>query len=280
MSHTLFRLKESILGVPHLISPQSFQPILDYLDSRDTIYIKKDLMSSSPIELSVGEKISDKVGLLNVHGTLTYKPVMTLCGEAGTSYMSLQEQFEELIAEGVKTVVMDISSGGGQGHACFETANDIRELADENGVEILAYVDECAASAAYAFACMADEVIANPMASVGSIGVLIALEDSSKKLEKEGIRKIYITAGNEKVPFAEDGSFKSEFLDDLKKQVTKLNSEFAGHVSKYTGLADETIMGFQAKLFDADEALDKGLINKIMTKKEFAAYVAEKNRSF
>jgi hypothetical protein len=43
-------------------------------------------------------------GVLYVDGSLTYKPVMTLCGEAGTSYQSLVAQVEEMAEAGVKTI--------------------------------------------------------------------------------------------------------------------------------------------------------------------------------
>jgi ClpP class serine protease len=134
-------------------------------------------------------------------------------------------------------------------------ANDIRAILDANNIYSIGYADTVAASAAYALISICDEVIANPSADVGSIGCVVALLDTSKAYEQAGLKRIFITSGENKVPFAEDGSFKEEFLDEIQESVDKLNAEFAAHVSKYTGLSVDAIMGFEAKCFDADEAL-------------------------
>lgn len=273
-SHAVLRLTERIYNVPHLITPQAFNVVLDYLDARNT---------GGKIELSVDNQYApveqekpyaNGLGVLKVDGSLTYKPVMTLCGEAGTSYQSLVAQVEEMAEAGVKTIVMEVSSGGGEASHVFQACEEIRTIVDANGIKLIGYADTLAASAAYALISVCDEVVVNPSASVGSIGCVVALMDASKAYEKAGLKRIFVTSGESKVPFAEDGSFKKEFLDEVQASVDKLNLEFAAHVSKFTGLATKTIMAFEAKVFDAEEAVAKGLANKVMTNKQFAAYVA------
>lgn len=272
--HSLFRLTQRVYNTPHLITPQAFNVILDYLDTRNEVGIAANWdepEASAPQE----KPYANGLGVLRVDGSLTYRPVMSMCGEVGTSYQSLVAQAEEMAEAGVKTVVMEVTSGGGEASHVFECANEIRAIFDAYGIKSVGYADTMAASAAYALISICDEVIANPSADVGSIGCVVALADLSKAYEKAGVKRIFITSGESKVPFAEDGSFKQEFLDDIQESVDKLNAEFAAHVSKYTGLPVDTIMGFQAKCFDADVALDKGLVNRLMTTKEFAAYVAK-----
>jgi ClpP class serine protease len=278
-SHSLFRLASRVYNTPHLITPAAFNVILDYLDQRNAgrMDMPMDDPTSTP-DNDGDEPIVGDVGVLYVDGSLTYKPVMTLCGEAGTSYQSLVEQVEEMAEAGIKTMVMMVSSGGGEASHVFESANDIRAILDANNIYSIGYADTVAASAAYALISICDEVIANPSADVGSIGCVVALLDTSKAYEQAGLKRIFITSGENKVPFAEDGSFKEEFLAEIQTSVDKLNAEFAAHVSKYTGLSVDTIMGFEAKCFDADEALSNGLINQIMTTKQFAAYVADKHK--
>lgn len=117
-------------------------------------------------------------------------------------------------------------------------------------------------------------MIANPDAALGSIGVVIALTDTSKAYEKAGLKRIFITSGANKVPFDVDGSFKKEFLEELQADVDRINDTFAEHVSTYTGLSADTIKSYQAGVFEGAAAVEKGLANKVMTNKEFAAYVA------
>lgn len=272
--HTLMRLTASVYNKPHLITADSFAVILDYLDTRNEAGIS--LKYDTPTEaVDEPKPYAGSLGVLRVDGSLTYKPLMTMCGSVGTSYQSLVDQVEEMVEAGVKTIVMEVTSGGGEAGHCFETAEAIRATCDEAGVKLVGYADTVACSAAYALISICDEVIANPSASLGSIGCVVALMDQSKAYEMAGLKRIFITSGDSKVPFDEDGSFKKEFLDDIQEDVDRLNAEFAAHVSKYTGLDVETIIGLQAKVFDAREAVKLGLANKVMTNKQFAAYVAK-----
>lgn len=273
-SHALLRLTERVYNTPHLITPQAFNVILDYLDTRNAVGIdlsSEDKYASAPEEKSY----ANGLGVLSVDGSLTYRPVMTACGEAGTSYQSLVAQVEEMAEAGVKTIVMEVNSGGGEASHVFQACEDIRAIVDANGIKLIGYADTIAASAAYALISVCDEVVLNPSAGAGSIGCVVALMDTSKAYEMAGLKRIFVTSGESKVPFAEDGSFKKEFLDEVQESVDKLNTEFAAHVSKFTGLDSATIVAFEAKVFDAQEAVEHGLANKVMTNKQFAAYVAE-----
>ncbi len=181
-----------------------------------------------------------------------------------------------MIENGIKTIVMDCDSGGGEAFSAFESADELRKMCDDNGVILYAYVDGSACSAMYAIACVADELISNPMSEVGSIGVLIALYNDSKALEMEGYERIFITDGTDKVPFDSDGNFKDSFLEDLQTRVSELGDEFRAHVAKYTQLSVDDLKATQAKVYSAQDALSMGLINKIQTRSEFVSYVLSK----
>ena len=179
---------------------------------------------------------------------------------------------------GIKTVVMDLDSGGGQGYGAFECANELRKLCDDNGIKLFAYNDGCMASACYALGCVADEVISNPYADSGSIGVLVALVNDSKAMDQAGLARTFITAGASKVPFEADGSWREGFLADIQSKVDALYEDFVSHVCTHTGLSAEVVKGTEAKMFSANEALSLGLINKIMTRAEFVSYVVGKHK--
>jgi ClpP class serine protease len=274
--HSLYRLYSKLHNTPHLITPDSFNVVLDYLERRNEVGITKmyDPYEQDDDSEAVTQSFEGTIGVLCVDGSLTYKPVMTICGEAGTSYASLVEQVEEMIENGVTTIVMEVTSGGGEASHVFQAAEDIRSMCDEAGVALIGYADTMACSAAYALIAVCDEVVANPSASLGSIGCVVALLDTSKAMEQAGLKRIFVTSGESKVPFAEDGSFKKEFLDEIQADVDRLNVEFAAHVQKFTGIDAKTVMGLEAKVFSADEAVSLGLANKVMTNKQFASYVA------
>jgi len=281
MNHSLFRLSAKVYNTPHLITPSAFNVVLDYFERRNSSEFRLDI-GDAPENIGVGDDDEqdglDGIGILCVDGSLTYKPIMTMCGEVGTSYQSLVDRVEDMAEAGVKTIVMECSSGGGEASHVFQTANDIRATCDANGIKLIGYADTMACSAAYALLCVCDVVVANPSADLGSIGCVVALLDTSKAMEKAGLKRIFVTSGESKVPFAEDGSFKESFIADIQSEVDRLNAEFADHVSQHTGLDTKTIMGFEAKVFNAEEAMKRGLCDAVMTNKEFAQYVAQAHK--
>lgn len=281
----IIRYTEMIYSQPHLITQESFNAISKYLQARNQgrldIMDLDDFEGDDQEDDDEGEDNYDpelKIGVIKVCGSLTNKPVMTMCGEVGASYESILDQAEELINYGATDIILQVDSGGGEAFNCFAAANQFREMMDEAGIKVTAYVDGMACSAAYAWTCVADEVIAHPDADVGSIGVLIALMNNSEQLKKEGIVRSFISAGEDKVPFDDDGSFKESFLADLQYKVDYLYGNFVNHVAKYTGMSPEDIRKTQAKVFMAQDALKIGLINQIMTEQEFTSYMVNNKK--
>lgn len=281
-AHTLSRLLSSLYNSPHLATQPVFDTVESYLISRNQVGLHQvDFLKFDETEKKKPAPSFDSgagIGILSVQGALTYRPVEGLCGATGCSYESLLSDAQEMLDAGVKTLVMDVDSGGGQGYGAFECATELRKMVDEAGAKLFAYNDGYMASAAYALGCVADVVVSNPYAETGSIGVLIGLVNDSKRLEQEGYSRQFITAGASKIPFAPDGSFREGFIEDLQAKVDALYAEFVGHVADNTGLDAEVIRKTEAKMFSAKDALSLGLINKIMTRSEFIAYVVDEHK--
>jgi ClpP class serine protease len=269
------RLTSDLFNKPHLISAEAYTVITNYLNLRNTGLLASVQMEKVSPDLDKPAK-AGKIGIINIHGSLTNKPVESMCGATGTSYAGLLNQTSELINAGCKTIVLDISSGGGEAFNVFQTATAMRKMADDNGVYMISYVQDCAASAAYALCVASDEIVAHPQGSVGSIGVLVALMNDTKALEKEGLVRSFVTAGANKIPFDADGNFREEFISDIQAQIDELYDEFCEHVSFYTGLSVEDIKTTEASMYRANKALEMGLINSIMSNEEFADYLITK----
>lgn len=270
--HTLPRLSKSLLETPQLITEAKFREIADVLDNRELLKSYQENMLLSNDNTLVVES-SDSIGVLDVEGPLTYKPTgwEALCG--GCSYVSLIEQMEDFAKSGVKTVLMQINSGGGMAYRMMYTANKLRQIADDNDIRLVGYVDQMAASAALGLGVACHELIANPESDVGSVGVVVSLVNDSEKLKKEGINRQFITAGKEKVPFNEDGEFKDEFLSDIQEKVDTLYEKFTTHVATLRNISVQDVINTEAKVFKAEKALEVGFIDKIMEEDEFLEYL-------
>ena len=284
---------ELVYNKPHLITTDNLQQICNYLDVRNGSATWKDEILNAALEankiakdnkeaLSYGEDedkccnyyVKDGIAYLDIEGTLTCKPTIfsMLCG--GMTYVQLQESVKEIAEDsGVHTVVMNFDSGGGEAFVMAETSRLIRSSLKAAGKKVITYVDGLMASAAYGLGCSADEIIMNPDSQTGSIGVVVSLMDKSKALEMDGLKPMWVYAGDSKIPYADDGSFKQEFLDDLQKSVDETYTNFVGLVSEMRGLDAKAIIDTQAKVFRANEAISLGLADKIMTYAEFEEYL-------
>lgn len=274
--HSLLRLRGDLYNKPHLIEQGSFNNIVNYLNSRST----EDFKAEDDHEIT-GSGSSrhwypdTKTGIMYIDGPLTYRTTgwEALCG--GTSYEQMKEQMEFFAANGAKTVAWFLNSGGGEAMSMMDTARYLRKLADDNGIQIIAWVDGMAASACYGIGCVAHEIVMSGDSMTGSIGVLIQLTNISKKLEKEGIERTFVSAGSSKIPYAEDGSFREGFIERLQEQVDHLYEGFTSHVAEYRGLSVEAVKATEADVFMAEESIQLGLADKILTVEEFYEYLAE-----
>lgn len=278
MSHKLLRFSTQVFNTPQLITPDHFRPIVEYLTNRNNETLGEPIYQGTPGKGLPAEELDifNGVGVIQINGPLTYKPVEMMCAPEGTSYMGLIDDVEDMIEAGVKAIIFECSSGGGMASHMFSTAEHIRVMLDEAGVDSYTYVDEFAASACYGLACVADEIIIHPEAQAGSIGAMVALWDDSKAMEMNGYKEVYITSTTGKVPYAKDGSFKESFLEKLQQDVNKLGDKFINHVSKYTGLSYDEIKAMDAQVFDAETCVANGLANSIMDHQQFSEYISGK----
>lgn len=278
MAHKLSRLlAEKIYNKPLLITTDSLNAVLDYLEHRTDSITSKEV-EASLVEMGVerSEKmLTDTLAVIPITGSLSYEKTFlgALCGM--TSYEGLIEDVSEALSMGLKTIVFRADSGGGEAYSMMSCAKDIREMADQAGAKIITYIDGMAASACYGLIAVSDEIIAHSDSQAGSIGVVIQLMNNSGKLEKEGYKRKFITSADSKVPFDDDGEFKAEWLADLKESVDTLHTKFVNHVAAYRPMSAEQVDSLQAKVFSSDKALSLGLIDKVMDHSEFQEYLEQ-----
>jgi signal peptide peptidase SppA len=164
-----------------------------------------------------------------------------------------------------RPVILDIESPGGSPVQSDMIASLIRREADKRKVKVHAVIREIGASGGYWLACAADEILANPMSIVGSIGVIGGGFGFPDLLSRLGIERRLYTAGENKArldPFRperpEDVAFTRELLDSL-------HARFKDWVRSRR---DGRLKGDEASLFDGsfmlgEQALARGLIDRL-----------------
>ena len=162
-------------------------------------------------------------------------------------------------------VVLDIESPGGSPVQSDLIASLIRRRAEEHKVRVHAVIREVGASGGYWLACAADEIHANPMSIVGSIGVRGGGFGFPDMLARIGVERRLYTAGTNKArldPFSPEKPEDVAFVQDL---LDALHERFKSWVrTRRTGKlkADEGEL-FDGSFMLGERALAVGLIDAL-----------------
>ena len=183
---------------------------------------------------------------------------------------SARPLIEKAFASGRRPVILDIESPGGSPVQSDLIATMIRVHADRTGARVHAVIREVGASGGYWLACAADEIHANPMSIVGSIGVVGGGFGFPDLLGRLGIERRIYTAGTNKArldPFSPEKPDDVAFAKDLME---KLHVRFKDWVRNRRG---QRLKASGDTLFDGsymlgEQALAAGLIDGFATVEE------------
>jgi len=198
-----------------------------------------------------------RINVIEMHGLIAARPGAV---NMGTMAPLIDRAFRS--ARG-QPVILDIESPGGSPVQSDLIAGLVRRRADEQKVAVHAVIRDVGASGGYWLACAADQIHANPMSIVGSIGVRGGGFGFPDMLGRLGIERRLYTAGANKArldPFSpekpEDVAFVRELLDALHER-------FKAWVRERRGVR---LKGNEAALFDGsfmlgERALREGLVD-------------------
>lgn len=174
-----------------------------------------------------------------------------------------------LPASSVAAVIVRINSGGGpvdKYGALYQSMIRLRE--DPRIVHLRACVDECAASGGYLVACPAHHIQANPLATVGSIGVVSQAFNVTALLNKVGVHVDTFSAGKNKVaynPFAHNDDATMEFE---RAELAIVHDAFKYAVATYRPLVDLAQVSTGQAWLGCD-SLGLGLIDSVASSNEY-----------
>ncbi len=165
----------------------------------------------------------------------------------------------------IGTIVYDVDSPGGAVPGIQELAQMMFDLRGQKTQ--IAVANHMMASAAYYLASQADEIVATPSASVGSIGVIWAHQDISQALEKEGIKVSLITAGKYKAENNPFNPLTEEGRAQMQQRVDEAYGQFVNAVARGRDVtASEVKSGFgEGRVLSASDAVAAGLVDRVGT---------------
>lgn len=170
---------------------------------------------------------------------------------------ALRAAFED---PGAQAVVLLIDSPGGSPVQAGIVNDEIWRLKDKHGKPVYAVVEETCASAAYYIAAAADRIYVDKASLVGSIGVLLDGFGFTGLMEKVGVERRLLTAGENKGfldPFSPQTpahrAHAQRMLDDIHRQFIEVVRKGRGERLKET---PETFTGL---VWTGQRAVEMGL---------------------
>lgn len=166
-------------------------------------------------------------------------------------------------------IVVDISSPGGTVTGVEEAA----AMLSISSKQTVAFTDTEAASAAYWIGAAADRFVSTPSATVGSVGVYMAIPDYSEAFKMSGVKMEVIKSGKLKGAGIVGTSLTDDQRDDLQSQVEEIHAEFKNSVrAKRVMVKDQDMEG---QVFSGRQAAAKGLVTGLST--SLAQLISELN---
>ncbi len=194
--------------------------------------------------------------LVEVNGVIAHGELAS----ADNIVTGLREAFED---EDAKGVVLRINSPGGSPVQSGYVYDEIKRLRGEHpDTKVYAVISDLGASGAYYIAAAADEIYADKASLVGSIGVVSAGFGFSEAMEKLGVERRLLTAGESKGfldPFSplkkRDVEFWREVLDTTHRQF--IDQVRAGRGKRLKDVPEL----FTGLVWSGEQAVDLGLVD-------------------
>lgn len=209
------------------------------------------------------------IAVIPVYGALVHRD--NWCTPWATGYDYISSRVGAAVADDeVQGIILDINSYGGNVSGNFELCEMIYEARARKPID--AIVDSRALSGGYSVASACRKVYATSSGELGSIGVVMMHMSYEEMLKEAGIKATYIFSGKHKV----DGNPYQDLPDDVRAafqaSVERSYEEFVALVARNRGIDASVVRGTEARVIEAQEAKDLGLIDEVMPPR--AAYAA------
>lgn len=206
-----------------------------------------------------GRDLPPAVAVIRLHGGIG----ATGFGRRGLSLAALEPLIKRAFSRKVRAVCLLINSPGGSAVQSSQIAGMIRQYSQDKKIPVFAFTEDVAASGGYWLALAADEIYADPMSVVGSIGVISASFGFHEMIAKLGIERRVHTQGEHKSlldPFRPEDPEDVRRLEEIQADIHR---QFKNFVRLRRGerlvARDETV--FTGDIWAGERALELGLVD-------------------
>ncbi|WP_167591811.1 S49 family peptidase [Jiella endophytica] len=232
------RALTAALGTPWAILPHALEEIL-------TIAARENDITPEALEAYRSEAVNrsetlekrGQVAILNIEGPLFRRANLFTEFSGATSYDIARRDLQVALDDrDIAAILLNVDSPGGAVAGCGELASAIAAATKP----VAAYVGGTAASAAYWLASAANEIVVDPSANLGSIGVIVGLSDHSEQDKAMGIRRFEFVSSQS--PKKRSDPATEEGASEYQRVADDLAAVFVAAVAKNRGVAEETVV--------------------------------------
>jgi len=268
--HILPRLAARLYKRPLLLLPETAETLAMALGARlsglgpaSKAYLEGEEIDLAGLEPADPYTVTDGVATIPLHGELVNRGAWLTSRSGLTSYDAIRSALRAAAADPrVEKVVLDIDSPGGEASGAMETAEEVRALSRVKPVT--AFVNSLAASAAYAVASGAKEIVAMPSATLGSIGVVWLHLDHSGMMAEAGIKPTLLYAGARKIYGNQLAPLDDAARDDIQSDIDAVYDLFTETVGKMRPkLGQAGARATEAGIYRGKQAVAAGLADRI-----------------
>ena len=197
-----------------------------------------------------------------------------------TAVESLREEVTAVLSLATPgdEIVVRLESPGGTVHGYGLAASQLARLRTRD-LPITVCIDKVAASGGYLMACVAQHVVAAPFAIVGSIGVVAAVPNIHRVLDRLGVDYEDVTAGKYKRTVSLLGEIQPEGRAKLKEQLEETHGLFKSFVVGMRPKLDIEAVA-TGEYWHGTRAVELGLVDAIGTSDDCLVEKAKDARVF
>jgi capsid assembly protease len=217
--------------------------------------------------------IRNGVAIISASGPMFKRAnLMTqLCG--ATSYELMRRDLQAAVDNyGVNAILLNLDTPGGEAAGVAELAQAVHDVRGTK--PIVTYAGDLAASAGYWLASASDAIIIGKTAAVGSIGVRMAITDTSERDEARGVKTYEFVSSqspNKKVDLS-----TKQGRNQVQERVDAMAAVFVETVAQYRGVSVDTVLNQFGKggVLIGQAAVDAGMADGIGTFESVLASLA------
>lgn len=197
---------------------------------------------------------------------------------ASEPWMSLFDQAER--TEDLKVLILKIDSPGGFVGSSQELHRRVQQFRARKNIPVIVSVENACASGAYYVACGADQIVANPGAVIGSIGVALEMFNVHELLARFGVKDRTFVTGKYKDAGSPTKSLTPEQekleREYFEKLIHETLDQFVGHIASAREMDTAAVRALaNGSVYTGEESVRLGLIDSIGNHVDAIALAAE-----